>query len=149
MSSKTKIVVLRMKEIIYTAVFLGFAILLVLLLFIMFRPGSKPKDAPAASPEVIYTPGVYSTALQLGSQEVNIEVTVDSDRITSITMMDLSDSVSAMYPLAAPSLQHLAEQITATQSLENLDYGEESRYTSQVLIHAIDQAIDKARIDDR
>ena len=55
MSSKTKIVVLRMKEIIYTAIFLGLGILLVLLLFIMFRPS---KDAPAASDQVLYTPGV-------------------------------------------------------------------------------------------
>ena len=39
MSSKTKIVVLRMKEIIYTAIFVGLAILLITLCFIMFRPG--------------------------------------------------------------------------------------------------------------
>ena len=31
MSSKTKIVVLRMKEIIYTAIFVGLAILLIML----------------------------------------------------------------------------------------------------------------------
>ena len=40
MSSKTKIVVLRMKEIIYTAIFIGLGIILVTLLFIMLRPGS-------------------------------------------------------------------------------------------------------------
>ena len=34
MSSKTKIVVLRMKEIIYTAIFIGFGILLILLLLV-------------------------------------------------------------------------------------------------------------------
>ena len=38
MSSKTKIVVLRMKEIIYTAIFAGLAVLLVTLCVIMFRP---------------------------------------------------------------------------------------------------------------
>ena len=36
--SKTKIVVLRMKEVIYTAIFVGLAILLLILCFIMFRP---------------------------------------------------------------------------------------------------------------
>ena len=46
MSSKTKIVVLRMKEIIYTAIFVGLAILLVTLCFIMFRP---KKDTAAVS----------------------------------------------------------------------------------------------------
>ena len=38
MSSKTKIVVLRMKEIIYTAIFIGLGIILITLFFIMFRP---------------------------------------------------------------------------------------------------------------
>lgn len=141
MSSKTKIVVLRMKEIIYTAIFLGLGILLVLLLFIMFHP---KKDAPASSGEVLYIPGVYSSALRLGSQEVNVEVAVDADRITSISMVPLSDAVATMYPLVQPSLQSLTAQICSSQSLENLSYPEESRYTSQVLINAIGQALRKA-----
>ena len=89
MSSKTKIVVLRMKEIIYTAIFLGLGILLVLLLFIMFRP---KKDTPASSEEILYIPGIYTTALRLGSQEVNVEVAVDEGRINSSSMVPLSDS---------------------------------------------------------
>ena len=36
MSAKTKIVVLRMKEIIYTAIFAGLALLLIALFLIMF-----------------------------------------------------------------------------------------------------------------
>ena len=47
MSSKTKIVVLRMKEIIYTAIFLILGILLISLFLFMFRPGKE--DAPASS----------------------------------------------------------------------------------------------------
>ena len=38
MSSKTRIVVLKMKELIYTAVFLGLAVVLITLFLIMFRP---------------------------------------------------------------------------------------------------------------
>ncbi len=144
MSSKTKIVVLRMKEIIYTAIFLGLGILLVLLLFIMFRPSN---DAPAASDRVLYTPGVYSAALKLGAQEVNVEVAVDTSQITSVTMVPLSDSVATMYPLVQPSFQNLADQICTLQTVENLSYPEESRYTSQVLIQAIKRALDKAAVD--
>ena len=39
MSSKTKIVVLHMKEIIYTGIFLLFLIVLGVLMFFMFDPG--------------------------------------------------------------------------------------------------------------
>ena len=45
MSSKTKIVVLHMKEIIYTAVFAILAIVFILLLLFMFLP--KNKEAAA------------------------------------------------------------------------------------------------------
>lgn len=144
MSSKTKIVVLRMKEIIYTAIFVGLGILLVLLLLFMFRPR---QDTPVSSDQILYIPGIYSTTLTLGSQEVNVEVAVDSDRITGITMVPLSDSVATMYPLVQPSLQNLTEQICQSQSLENLTYSEESRYTSQVLIQAIETALKKASVD--
>ena len=142
MSSKTKIVVLRMKEIIYTAIFIGLGILLVMLLFIMFRP---KKDAPASSDRVLYIPGVYSAALTLGSQEINVEVTVDSDEITSISMVPLSDSVATMYPLVQPSLDNLTKQICKTQSLKNLTYTDETRYTSQALLSAIERALKKAK----
>lgn len=141
MSSRTKIVVLRMKEIIYTAIFIGLGILLVMLLFIMFRP---KKDAPAASDQVLYIPGVYSASLKLGSQEVNVEVAVDADRINSVSLVHLSDSVATMYPLVQPSLQNLTKQICDTQSTKDLTYPEESRYTSQALLQAIERALDKA-----
>lgn len=143
MSSKTKIVVLRMKEIIYTAVFIGFGIFLVLLLVIMFRPR---KDAPASAPAALYHPGVYSCALRLGSEEVNVEVTVDDVEITGVSLVPLSDAVSVMYPLVTPAIENLSSQICASQSLKNLKYSEESRYTSQALIHAVEKALAKASI---
>ncbi len=141
MSSKTKIVVLRMKEIIYTAIFIGLGILLVMLLFIMFRPKN---DLPASSEQVLYIPGIYSSSLILGSQEVNVEVAVDANRITSISMVPLSDSVATMYPLVQPSLQNLTQQICDTQSTKNLTYPDETRYTSLALLQAIEHALEKA-----
>lgn len=143
MSSKTKIVVLRMKEIIYTAIFIGLGILLISLLFIMFRP---KKDAPASSDQVLYIPGVYSASLKLGTQEVNVEVTVDADKITSVTMVPLSESVATMYPLVQPALTSLTEQICEKQTLQGLKYSDESRYTSQALISSIEKALEKAKV---
>ena len=45
MGSRTKIVVLHMKEIIYTAVFAALAIVLIILLVIMFRPDGRTDPA--------------------------------------------------------------------------------------------------------
>ena len=50
MSSKTKIVVLRMKELIYTGIFVALGILLILLLVYMFAPKGKKSATRMASP---------------------------------------------------------------------------------------------------
>ncbi|HIX15009.1 MAG TPA: hypothetical protein H9740_04665 [Candidatus Hungatella pullicola] len=141
MSSKTKIVVLRMKEIIYTAIFVGLGLLLITLFLIMFRPG---REKAAASHEARFVPGIYTASIILGGQEANVEVCVDSHQITSVTLAPLSEAVTTMYPLMQPSMENLAQQIVSTQSTENLTYSDETRFTSSVLIQAVDQALKKA-----
>ena len=141
MSSKTKIIVLRMKEIIYTGIFLGLAVLLIALCLIMFRP-KKDEETQAAS----YIPGVYTASLNLGSQDVNVQVAVDSNAITSISLVPLNEAVTTMYPLMEPALEELSEQIISTQSLENLTYSSQSHYTSVALLGAIERALEKAKI---
>ena len=139
-----------MKEIIYTAIFLGLGILLITLFLIMFRPGKKASETSGeaagsfSSREELYIPGVYTSSLVLGSQSVNVEVTVDSRQIKSITCTQLSDSVKTMYPLIAPAVSSLAEQIVASQSLEHLTYPEGSLYTSQAIKQAVGRALEKA-----
>ena len=145
MSSKTKIVVLRMKEIIYTAIFIGLGIILVTLLFIMFRPKKEPQVVSSVqAAQASYTPGLYRASLSLGSQNADLEVAVDADHINSVSMTPLSDSVETMYPLMAPALEQLSEQICSSQSLENLTYPEGSQYTCSALVQAIESCLLKA-----
>lgn len=148
MSSKTKIVVLRMKEIIYTAIFIGLALFLIALCFIMFRPGRTPKTAAAeqTAAGMLYAPGVYRSALALGSENVDVEVTVDQSRITSVALVPLSEAVQTMYPLMQPTLDELAVQIIERQSTEDLSFPESSHYTSLALIGAVNAALAKASL---
>lgn len=145
MSAKTKIIVLRMKEIIYTAIFIGLALLLIVLFRYMIHPkkgSTAPSDSAAAAS---YTPGVYSSSIVLGSQNVNVEVAVDAERITSVALVPLSDSVSAMYPLMQPAMDTLSAQIIEKQSLEGLEYPSGSQYTSMALMNAVKAALNKAK----
>ena len=52
-----------------------------------------------------------------------------------------------MYPLMEPVMADLENQILAHQSTEDLSYSMEPRYTAQILLNAIDNALQKARID--
>ena len=68
MSSKTKIVVLHMKEIIYTVIFAVLAIVLILLLIFMFRPGHYS----GSNDKKIYTPGIYTSDITLNNTAVEV-----------------------------------------------------------------------------
>lgn len=142
MSSKTKIIVLHKKEVVYTAIFAVFGIVILCLLFFMFSSGRKKNEESV--PTIKYAAGVYSSSIQLGDQTVDVEVTVDDNHINSIRFNRLSDTVSAMYPLMQPSLDELTSQICDSQSLENISYSADSQYTSMVLLDAIKNALEKA-----
>jgi len=140
MSSKTKIVVLHMKEIIYTAVFIALGILLLILLAFMFFP--KQEDNRNSDPR--YVPGIYTSTVTLNNTNLEVEVVVDASHINAIRFSNLDETVTTMYPLAAPTIEYIAEQIYETQSLENITLNEESPYTSQVIVNAIENALKKA-----
>ncbi|MBE5971966.1 MAG: hypothetical protein E7246_05545 [Lachnoclostridium sp.] len=148
MSAKTKIVVLRMKEIIYTAIFIGLALFLVFLFLFMFRSGKDETSPTADSAPASYTPGIYSASIVLGNQNANVEVTVDADRITSVALIPLSETVETMYPLMQPAMETLASQIVQLQSLEGIEYPAGSQYTSMALMNAIETALSKAKLPE-
>ena len=79
MSSRTRIVVLHMKEIIYTAIFAALAILLIILLIVMFRPSGK---SAASGEKKQYTPGVYTSTLTLNNTNLEVEVAVTDSEIS-------------------------------------------------------------------
>lgn len=140
MSSKTRIVVLHMKEIIYTAIFAVLAIVLVTLLACMFLP--KDKETSASGEK--YIPGVYTSSVTLNNTALEVEVTVDEDHINSIRFSNLDETVTTMYPLIQPTIEDIAEQVYDKQSLQNIEYSKENPYTSQIIINAIDDALGKA-----
>ena len=142
MSSKAKIVVLHTKEVIYTGIFVVLAVVLAVLLFLMF---GKNKNADPASADAIYHAGVYTSPITLNDNTFDVEVTVDENHINSISLVNLSETTTAMYPLVEPALDALSDQIYTSQSTENITYSEENKYTSMLLLEAIDNALEKAR----
>ena len=68
MSAKTKIVVLHMKELIYTLIFAGLGILLIFLLLFMFLPGKEDGESVET---MRYVAGVYTSSIQFGEHAVD------------------------------------------------------------------------------
>lgn len=140
MSAKTKIVVVKAKELIYTALFIGLGIVLILLLIFMFAPEGKNVSTSAG----VYTPGVYTSTITLGETTLDVAVSVDQDHITSVSLNNLSDSVSAMYPLLQPSVEEINAQLATISSIDDLELNSDSKYTGLMLQQAIKNALRKA-----
>lgn len=182
MSSSTKIVVLRSKELVYSIVLLIVSILIILVAVSIFMPsGGGSKSNPSQSPQntqptqdfqtpsestqqgmlsdtpqaqemydssQLYVPGIYTGVLQLGSSVVELQLTVDKNHINSINFTNIDDAVATMYPLMQPTLSELSSAIIENQSLDNVTYAEESRYTSMLLLNTISDLLEKARASE-
>ena len=159
MNSKTKIVVLRLKELIHLGVFVALCLILVVLLWVAFRPKETNSPVPSGTdPNIengeernslpntagIYIPGIYSTALVLGNQTVDMEIVVDHDVITAVRLVNLDEAVATMYPLLEPALEAISSQLYDGTPLDQVSYGEENKYTSQILLTAIQESLSKA-----
>jgi len=140
MNKKAKIVVLHMKELVYTGLFLILGILFAVILILMFSGKSS-----SSSESALYTPGQYTTTLTFNGNVADVKVTVDENNITAISLHNLEESVSVMYPLLEPSLEELSTQILETQSLDNISYSTDSQYTSMLLLDAIATSLEQAR----
>lgn len=160
MSSNPKIVVFKLREVVYTLLLLFLAALLILCLVLMFSGKSEEQEntvqtesaqtqetdtAQSTSETVSYTPGVYTTPVTLGDSTADIEVTVDKNHINDIRMVNLSEATAAAYPLVRPSLEHITSQILAEQNLDHITCPQENRYTSQLLLSAVSEALRRAQ----
>ena len=152
MASKTKIMVFHLKELIYTGIFLVLGICFIILLLIMFGPKSKEtannhskkdtESAQTAKSETLYTPGVYKSTISLDGHTVELTITTETDRIVSITMEPLDDHLATMYPLLQQTFDSIATQICEGKEVTA---SSDSRYTSSLLLSAIESALEHAK----
>lgn len=142
MSSNTKIVVLKMKELIYTAIFVALGIVLVLLLVFMFGSGNKKEKQAVPT----YVAGVYTYSIGLGDNAVDVEVTVDESHINDVRLVNLNESITATYPLMEPAMEEIAQQVYENQSVEDVVCSEGNQYTGAVLLGGVEKALEKARV---
>ena len=96
MQSDTRIFVFRLRQLL--TFLLVLIILIAAAVFILFVIGSSKKDVQT-SPASAYTAGVYTSSITLNNQSVDIQVVVDKDHIKSASIVNLDESVAAMYPL--------------------------------------------------
>lgn len=144
MGAQTKIVVIKAKEIIYTGIFLVLGIILIVLLVSMFGKEKNKKTETTGK----YNPGVYSSTITLGENTLNVSVSVDKDTISGVTIENLDETVTTMYPLLEPALNEINEQITVVESVDDITYSKDNQYTYIILNQAIKNALEQATVTE-
>ena len=82
--------------------------------------------------------------MTLNNTNLEVEVTVDESHINSIRFSNLDETVTTMFPLVQPALEEIADQIYDSQSLDHIALSDETPYTSQVILNAVTEAVEKA-----
>ena len=65
--------------------------------------------------------------------------------ISTIEMINLSESVQTMYPMLNSSFDEIKTAVINNGSTDNITYNASSKYTATMLLSAIDSALAKAR----
>lgn len=145
--AKTKIVVIQLKEIIYTVIFAALGILLILLLIFMFRGGKD--DGVAKNGSELYKSGKYTSTISLNDTDYNLEVVVDNNHINKVDIQNIDDSITAMFPLVQPSLEDISLQLSNDVPLDKIEISQDKQYTELMLIDAIKAALEPAKLKSK
>lgn len=145
MSSNTKIFIFKAKELIYTLLFILFGIALLLLLIFFFLP--KDDSGEELTPTMKYNAGIYTSTMNLGGTTLDLKVVVDRQKIKSISIPDMDESISTLYPLLQPTIDDINKQLETVDNIDELTFQNESQYTNTILKQAMKNAMQKANLE--
>ena len=146
MNSKTKIIVLHRRELLIGAIAAVIAILLLIFMISSLAGGSKDAAASSVNGAKSVSAGVYRAGVSLNGNAVDIEVTVDKNRIQNIALVNLSEPVTTLYPSLESTFSELCASVIESGSTKNITYPAENKYTATMLLNAIQTALDKCTI---
>ena len=157
MSGKTKILVLHMKEVIYTGIFIFLGLIFLLLLAIMFLPKRTQVDSSSMTTEETtgtatgqeqstgeYVPGIYTATLEVSGNSLEMQVIIEQNGITDVSFTHLDEAVETMFPLFTPVLESIAEQLKSGVALEDITYEDNQKYTAGILLNTLETVLETA-----
>ncbi len=134
--SKTKFMVIKLKELVKTAVFaiIGAAIIIALIIMLV------PKNADAK-----YKSGTYTTNVSLGDETAAVSLTFSENEITDVNFIPTSNTLEVFYPLAQTTADEICAQILSEQTTQGIDLASEYSVTGELIIGAADACIERAK----
>ena len=132
---QSKIFVVKLKDLIRTAIFaiVGIAIILAIISFIS---GGLNKGA--------YNEGTYTSTIVLHGTPVEVHVTLSKSNIESIKLGDMIETQEVFYPTFSSSFDAIATEVVENQST-SIEINKDYEVASNILLNAIDKAIEQGK----
>lgn len=134
--SSTKFVVIKLKELIKTAIFVVFGVIILVGLIWFFLSLGGEDSAT-------YRDGVYHAQMTLGENRGMVAVTIGDGEIADISLVNLSETAQVFYPLLETAVDEVAREVIANQSL-TIEVSEENAYSAQVILEAVADGLTQA-----
>lgn len=134
--SKTRFMVIKLKELIKTAIFaiIGAAIIIALIIMIV------PKSSDAK-----YKSGTYTSNISIGDETAAITLTFSDNEITDMAFVPTSDTFELFYPLAQTTADEIKAQIMSNQSTDNIELSYDSQMTGEIILNGANACIQRAK----
>ena len=133
----TKFMVIKMRELIKTAVFavLGVIILIGLIWFFL----NLGEDRQAST----YRDGTYRSQIEVGSEWATVEVTVKDGYIEGVALGEVSDGALVFYPLLEVAALEVADGVVENQSLA-IQVSAANQNSAQAILSGVAQGLSEA-----
>ncbi len=158
MNRKTKIFVLHKREVLYTSIFIFLALVLIVLFLMMFMP-DKPEiessettessstetdEGITSSSSNIYQPGIYSTNLEVSGSVMELQLIVEADGLSDVSLSYLDESIETMLPLFPTVINDISTQLRSGVPLAEITYEDQEQYTATMLLKAMEDTLSLA-----
>ena len=129
-----KFMVIKFRELLKTVIFtiLGAAIIIFLVTLIL--PDNE---------EAKYTPGVYTSSIEVDNRLMNVEVTVSENKIENVALVHTEETLPVFYPLFSSAGDVVAAEVLANQSTD-IALPDDIAVTGSIILDAIDESLAKA-----
>lgn len=130
----SKIFVIKLKDIIKTAVFALLGIVIIIAIIGFVCGGFKST----------YKEGTYNSGMILYGKPVTLSVTVSGDKIENIVLNPLNETQEVFYPMFSSCIDEVAQKVLEAQSTDislNSDY----TVTGGLILDAVDNALEQAK----
>lgn len=131
----TRFMVFKGKELIKTAIFAILGVIIIIGLIHFFLPKVQGS--------AIYHPGTYHAEVVLNGETAQVEVVVDTHKIKSVSLINVSETIPVFYPLVESTTEELSAEIVKNQSL-SVEFSPQNAYTAELILDAAGRALEEA-----